>query len=41
MTSLITGIRGTVQGVIGATGHVLWWLSWHTRAPDQARAVKR
>ena len=41
MASLLTGIRGTVQGVIGATDHVLWWVSWRTGAPDGVRAVKR
>ena len=40
MVSLLTGIRGTVQGVIGATGHLLWWVSWHTGA-DGPRTVKR
>ena len=41
MTSLLGSIRGTVQGVIGATDHVLWWVSWHTGGPDAARALKR
>jgi hypothetical protein len=41
MASLLTGIRGTVQGVIGATDHVLWWVSWHTGGADRVRAVKR
>ena len=41
MTSLIGSIRGTVQGVIGATDHVLWCVSWRTGAPDGVRAVKR
>jgi hypothetical protein len=36
MTSLLNGIRGTVQGVIGTADHVLWWVSWHTGA-DRAR----
>jgi hypothetical protein len=39
MTSLLNGIRGTVQGVIGATDHVLWWLGWHTGA-ECARTPK-
>ncbi len=38
MTSLLTGIRGTVQGVIGATDHVLWWVSWHTGGGDRVRS---
>jgi hypothetical protein len=41
MASLLTGIRGTVQGVIGATDHVLWWVSWHTGRPGGARALNR
>jgi hypothetical protein len=41
MASLLTGIRGTVQGVIGATDHVLWWVRWHTGGADGARAVER
>ena len=40
-SSLLNGIRGTVQGVIGATDHVLWWVSWHMGAPDGVRALKR
>jgi hypothetical protein len=41
MASLLNGIRGTVQGVLGATDHVLWWVSWRTGGPDGARAVER
>ncbi len=41
MSSLLSGIRGTVQGVIGATDHVLWWVSWHTGAAAGVRTVKR
>jgi len=41
MLSLLTPIRGTVQGVLGATDHVLWWVSWRTGGPDGARAVER
>ena len=41
MASLLTGIRGTVQGVIGATDHVLWWVSWHTGGADRTRTAKR
>ena len=41
MASLLTGIRGTVQGVIGATDHMLWWVSWHTGGADRTRAAKR
>jgi hypothetical protein len=41
MTSFLNGIRGTVQGVIGATDHVIWWVSWHTGGPDGARELTR
>jgi hypothetical protein len=39
MTSLLGSIRGTVQGVLGAANHVLWWVSWRTGGADAARAV--
>ena len=41
MSSLLGSIRGTVQGVIGATDHVLWWVQLaHAAAPTpSARAV--
>ena len=39
MSSLIDSIRGTVQGVIGATDHVLWWVSWHMGAGDTVRSA--
>ena len=37
MSSLLGSIRGTVQGVIGATDHVVWWVSWHMRGADAVR----
>jgi hypothetical protein len=37
MSSLLGNIRGTVQGVIDATDHVLWWVSWHSGRIDAAR----
>ena len=40
MTSLLTSIRGTVQGMIGATDHLLWLVGWHTGG-DGPRVVKR
>ena len=40
MASFLTGIRGTVQGMIGATDHVLWWVGWHTGG-DGPRVAKR
>ncbi len=39
MSSLFGSIRGTVQGVIGATDHLLWWVSWHTGAAEAVRTV--
>ena len=37
MSSLFGSIRGTVQGVIGAIDHVLWWVNWHTGRTDAVR----
>ena len=39
MSSITDSIRGTVQGVVGATSHVLWWVSWHTNGSDAVRAA--
>jgi hypothetical protein len=39
MTSLLGSIRGTVQGVIGATDHMLWWVSWHVGGSKAVRTV--
>ena len=39
MVSILTGIRGTVQGVVGATSHVIWWVSWHTNGSAAARTA--
>ena len=39
MSSLLGSIRGTVQGVIGATDHVLWWVSWHAGRTDAVRGA--
>ena len=41
MSSLLGSIRGTVQGVIGATDHVLWWASWHMGGADVRSAPER
>jgi hypothetical protein len=30
MPSLISGVRGTVQGVVAASLHALWYLDWQT-----------
>ena len=39
MSSLRNGIRGTVHGVLGASRHLLWYVSWQTRAAHAARDV--
>jgi hypothetical protein len=39
MSSITNSIRGTVQGVVGATSHVIWWVSWRTGGPGAVRAV--
>jgi hypothetical protein len=39
MSSITNSIRGTVQGVVGATAHVLWWVSWHTKSSAAVRTV--
>ena len=40
MASLLNSIRGTVQGALGATDHVLWWVNWRTGGSDAARATE-
>jgi hypothetical protein len=37
MSSITNSIRGTVQGVVGATAHVLWWVRWQTGGPGAVR----
>jgi hypothetical protein len=37
MQGLLTSVRGTVQGLLAASRHVLWYLDWHTRGPEAAR----
>jgi hypothetical protein len=39
MLSLKHGIRGTVHGVLGASLHLLWYMSWQTGAASAARNV--
>ena len=39
MSSLTNSIRGTVQGVVGVTVHVLWWVSWHTGGDNAVRTA--
>ena len=40
MVSLLESVRGTVQGVLEAFGHVAWFVSWHTRAPGAPRGCR-
>jgi hypothetical protein len=37
MSSITNSIRETVQGVVGATSHVVWWVSWHTNSSAAVR----
>lgn len=37
MSSLKHSIRGTVHGVVGASRHLLWYVSWQTGAAKAAR----
>ena len=30
MASLLESVRGTVHGVLGASRHLAWYVSWHT-----------
>ena len=30
MCTILDNVRGTVQGVLAAVGHVLWYVDWHT-----------
>jgi hypothetical protein len=41
MSSITNSIRGTVQGVVEATSHVIWWVSWHTDRSAAARTAPR
>jgi hypothetical protein len=35
--SLLASVRGTVHGVLGASRHFAWYVSWHIGAADAAR----
>ena len=37
MPSLLESVRGTVQGVLGASRHLAWYVSWHAGEPDAVR----
>jgi len=39
MSSLTNSIRGTVQGVVGATSHVIWWVDWRVNGAGAVRAA--
>jgi hypothetical protein len=39
MPRLLDRVRGTVQGVLAASRHVLWYVRWQTRGGDDARSV--
>ena len=41
MSSITNSIRGTVQGVVGATSHVIWWVSWHTNGSGALRSASQ
>jgi hypothetical protein len=33
----LLGVRGTVQGLLAASRHVLWYVDWQTRGAVAAR----
>jgi hypothetical protein len=37
MASLLESVRGTVHGVLGASRHLAWYVSWQTRASAATR----
>jgi hypothetical protein len=37
MPSLLESVRGTVQGVLGASRRLAWYVSWHIGAADATR----
>ncbi|MDP9293932.1 MAG: hypothetical protein M3O90_05835 [Actinomycetota bacterium] len=39
MSSLKHSIRGTVHGVLGASLHLLWYMSWQTGDASAVRDV--
>jgi hypothetical protein len=41
MASITDSIRGTVQGVVRATAHAIWWVSWHTNGSAAVRTAPR
>jgi hypothetical protein len=41
MAFLVDNFRGTVTGVLGASRHIAWYMSWHTGAPSGVRERPR
>jgi hypothetical protein len=41
MASVLESVRGTVQGVLAASRHVLWYVDWHSRGAEAARPSSR
>ena len=39
MPMLLDTVRGTVQGVLSAAGHVAWYVDWQIRGSAAARPV--
>jgi hypothetical protein len=35
--TILESVRGTVHGVLGASRHLAWYMSWHTGAPEAMR----
>jgi hypothetical protein len=40
MVSLLGSVRGTVHGVLGASRHLAWYVTWHTGAPGGVRECR-
>jgi hypothetical protein len=38
MPHLLHGLRGTVQGVLAASRHVLWYVDWQTGGAGAGRS---
>jgi hypothetical protein len=41
MAFLVDSFRGTVSGVVGASRHVAWYMSWQTGGPGAVRECPR
>jgi hypothetical protein len=40
MVALVENLRGTVAGVVGAAGHLAWYLEWQAGGRRCARAAE-